>query len=562
MNDTRQGASGAPSPSMESSLSSQNIGPSNPPSDVIWHQTTDTTAIKDLRKEAEFGKVLAKLSAKFINLAPDRVDGEIENGLATIAGAMGADRATIAVFDPSTAELLVTHSWARPGFPAFPKRPLKDVLPWLSERLKMGETILTNRMEDFPPEASFERKHVETLGIKSSLIVPMHVEGRLVGGAAMSNCTGFLERQPWDALTVSQFQTLADVFANALTRKQADEMLHRAYAEIKTLKDQLEMENSYLRQEIKLEYSHAGVVGNSMAMRGVLKKAEQVAGTDTTVLILGETGTGKELIARTIHEMSRRSKRSMVKTNCAALPATIIESELFGREKGAYTGALAREMGRFELADQSTIFLDEIGELPPEVQSKLLRILQEGEFERLGSPRTTKVNVRVIAATSRDLRAMLKEGKFREDLFYRLNVFPIVIPPLRERPEDIPALVWHILKDLGQRMGRSIEVVHASTMQEFQKYSWPGNVRELRNVIERNLILNTGSTFRAEVPKLEQKLGRDMRHIDEVESEYFRNVLQATGWRIRGKRGAAEILGVKATTLEARMKKLGICRPR
>ena len=303
-------------------------------------------------------------------------------------------------------------------------------------------------------------------------------------------------------------------------------------------------------------------MGNSAAIRSVLKKAEQVAGTDSAVLILGETGTGKELIARTIHEMSRRSKRSMVKTNCAALPATIIESELFGREKGAYTGALAREMGRFELADQSTIFLDEIGELPPEVQSKLLRVLQEGEFERLGSPRTIKVNVRVIAATSRDLSAMIKEGKFRQDLFYRLNVFPIVIPPLRQRPEDIPALVWHMLKDLGQRMGRSIEVVHASTMQEFQKYSWPGNVRELRNVIERNLILNSGSTFRAEVPVLEQKLSRDMRHLDEVESEYFRNVLQATGWRIRGKRGAAEILGVKPTTLEARMKKLGISRPR
>jgi formate hydrogenlyase transcriptional activator len=505
---------------------------------------------------------LSKLSATFINLAPDRVDEEIRNGLAVLAESLRGDRATIALIETASGEPIVTHSWARTGFTEFPKGSVNSILPWLSERILRGETTLLDTLEQLPAEAYREKNHMESVGLQSSLIVPMRVGGELIGAVAMSSSHSSADYRPWNAVTVARFQAAADVFANALTRKQADEGLQLAYLEIQKLKDKLEVENSYLRQEIKLEYSHTGVVGNSAAMRGVLKKAEQVAGTDSTALILGETGTGKELIARTIHEMSRRGKRSMVKTNCAALPATIIESELFGREKGAYTGALAREMGRFELADQSTIFLDEIGELPPEVQSKLLRILQEGEFERLGSPKTIKVDVRVIAATSRDLPAMVKEGRFRQDLFYRLNVFPIVIPPLRERPEDIPALVWHILKDLGQRMGRSIEVVHASTMREFQKYSWPGNVRELRNVIERNLILNTGSTFRAEVPELEQKLSRDMRHIDEVESEYFRNVLQATGWRIRGKRGAAEILGVKPTTLEARMKKLGICRPR
>ena len=548
-------------PTVEALSSSQNLGPSEATAEAVRHRTSEAILLENLRKQVEFEQARAQLSATFINLPSDRVDGEITNGLALLAETVGGDRATIAVVDPGTKELLVTHSWARSGFPAFPKGPLKDILPWLSEKIARGETILLNTSECLPLEATQERSHMESLGIRSSLIVPLRVGGRVVGAAAMS-CSSLQDKQPWDAVTVSRFHTASDVFANAIVRKQADEHLHRAYAEIRLLKDQLEVENSYLREEIKLEHNHTGVVGNSAAIRGVLKKAEQVAGTDSAVLILGETGTGKELIARTVHEMSGRSKRPMVKTNCAALPATIIESELFGREKGAYTGALAREMGRFELAHQSTIFLDEIGELPPEVQSKLLRVLQEGEFERLGSPRTIKVDVRVIAATSRNLPAMIKEGKFRQDLFYRLNVFPIAIPPLRERPEDIPALVWHILEDLGQRMGRNIEVVHASTMQEFQRYSWPGNVRELRNVIERNLILNTGSTFRGEVPELEQKSSRDMRHIDEVESEYFRNVLQATGWRIRGKRGAAEILGVKPTTLEARMKKLGIVRPR
>jgi transcriptional regulator with GAF, ATPase, and Fis domain len=286
-----------------------------------------------------------------------------------------------------------------------------------------------------------------------------------------------------------------------------------------------------------------------------------VAGTDSAVLLLGETGTGKELIAETIHQMSRRKQRAMIKINCAALPSTLIESELFGREKGAYTGALAREVGRFELADKSTIFLDEIGELPMELQSKLLRVLQEGEFERLGSSKTMRVDVRVIAATSRNLSAMVKESKFREDLFYRLNVFPIVIPPLRERSDDIPALVWHILKDLSKRMGRNVESVHASTMRDFQRYAWPGNVRELRNVIERSLILNDGPVFRGEFHGVEHTSSGSLRRLNEVESDYLRSVLQATQWRVRGQGGAAEVLGLKPTTLEARMKKLGIKRP-
>ncbi len=277
--------------------------------------------------------------------------------------------------------------------------------------------------------------------------------------------------------------------------------LLEANEQIRKMKEQLECENIHLKQEIKLDAKHVEVIGQGKAMLQVLMSVEQVAVTDAAVLLLGETGTGKELIARAIHRSSQRKARPMVNVNCAALPASLVESELFGRERGAFTGALTREIGRFELADRSTIFLDEIGELPLELQSKLLRVLQEGEFERLGSTKTIRVDVRLIAATSRDLEGAVKEARFRDDLYYRLNVFPIRVPPLRERREDIPMLAWHFLRELGGRMGRDIEAVRATTMKDLQNYSWPGNVRELRNVIERNLIIHPGKVFEAELPE-------------------------------------------------------------
>ena len=524
----------------------------------IIRDTSERVAAEGIARHLQFEQALAGLSAKFINLPADRVDEEITSGLRVLAEALDSDGATLSKIDAVTGDILITHTWARSGSPASGPRLLKGVLPWLEERIRRGEPSLVERTSNLPTEAFHECNYMESIEKKSCLVVPFRVAGRVVGGMSI-DC--FREYHHWDNALISRVQDVADIFANALSRKQADEKLQVAYAEIEKLREHLEWENSYLREEINLEYSHRMIVGNSSAIRNVLKKAEQVAHTDSTVLVLGETGTGKELIARTIHQMSGRNQRPMVTTNCAALPATLIESELFGREKGAYTGALAREIGRFELANQSTIFLDEIGELPPEVQAKLLRVLQEGEFERLGSSKTIRVDVRVIAATSRDLQSMVRENKFREDLFYRLNVFPISIPPLRERVEDIPVLVWHFLKDLGKRMGRKLEGVHTGTMQQFQRYAWPGNVRELRNVIERNLILNTGALFRAEIPKLEQKSQHHLRPLHEMETDYFRNVLQATSWRIRGKGGAAEILGLKPTTLEARMKKLNLRRP-
>jgi PAS domain S-box-containing protein len=523
----------------------------------IIHDRTEWVIAKKYQREADFERTLSELSAKFLNLPPERVDLEITTGLKSVVEALNGDRASIALLQEDSRDFLASFSWAAPGVPEFPKQFVKDLFPWLNERVLSGKATL-GRPHTLPPEAHRERTYMESMGIKASMIVPFRVGGQIIGGMS---CGALREDPPWDDVTLSRFQAAADVIASALSRKHADEKLQSAYTEIRKLRDKLESENRFLREEIRLDQNHSAIVGESATLRTILKKAEQVACTDTTVLILGETGTGKELIARTIHEMSMRNQRPMVKTNCAALPPTLIESELFGREKGAYTGALAKEIGRFELADQSTIFLDEIGEIPPELQSKLLRILQDGQIERLGSSRTIHVDVRVIAATNRDLQAMVKEGKFREDLFYRLNVFPIRVPALRERTEDIPALVWYFLKELGERMGRNVEEVKASTMMAFQRYSWPGNIRELRNVIERNLILNPGPTFCIDAEEFDQGPNPVMRRLHEVEEEHFRKILETTKWRVRGNGGAAEILGLKPTTLEARLKKLNISRP-
>ncbi|MBV8830880.1 MAG: sigma 54-interacting transcriptional regulator [Acidobacteriaceae bacterium] len=526
---------------------------------AIVRNLGDREAALRARRHLEFEQTVAGLSAKFINLSPECVDKEITSGLEVLCDALGTDRANFGLIEPATGDILCTHQWTREGIPPFGQRLLKGFLPWLEHLITRGETVLCERPSDLPPEASREREYMEAIGLKSSLVVSFRVAGRLAGGMGTGS---FRNHYHWDRPIISRVQDVAHMFANAVERKRAAEDLRSALAEVSQLKNKLERENIYLREEIKLEFSHSKIVGDSAAIRAVLKKAELVSETDSAVLILGETGTGKELISRTIHDLSRRKNHHMVKVNCAALPSTLIESELFGREKGAFTGALSREIGRFELADNSTIFLDEIGELPVDLQSKLLRVLQEGEFERLGSSRTMRVDVRVIAATSRNLSGMVKEGKFREDLFYRLNVFPICVPPLRERLEDIPALVWHVLEDLGRRMGRKIEGVDANTMRAFQTYSWPGNARELRNVIERNLILNRGLIFRAELSELGLDNRGGLRRLNEVEREYLGHVLDSTQWRVRGHGGAADVTGLKATTLEARMKKLGIRRPR
>jgi formate hydrogenlyase transcriptional activator len=326
----------------------------------------------------------------------------------------------------------------------------------------------------------------------------------------------------------------------------------------------LQAQNQYLQDEIKLNNNFEEIVSKSKKFHKVLQQIEQVASTDATVLILGESGTGKELLARAVHNISKRSKRPLIKINCATLPANLIESELFGHERGAFTGAMERKIGRFELADGGTIFLDEIGELPVELQAKLLRVLQEGEFERLGNPKTMKVNVRVIAATNRNLEEAIAKKEFREDLFYRLNVFQIVSPPLRNRKEDIPLLVKHFVKKYEGKMGREIKNIPDKVIDALMLYDWPGNIRELENMVERALILSVGSTLEYGdwIPSAKNASANQTMPLkmEDVEKEHIISVLNQTNWKVSGEKGAAKILGLNPTTLESRMKKLEIKR--
>src|SRR5512145_851191 len=339
--------------------------------------------------------------------------------------------------------------------------------------------------------------------------------------------------------------------------------LRRALAEIQAMKEQLEVENIYFRHESKMKHQFENIIGHSDGLKYVLHRAEQVAPTNATILILGETGTGKELIAAAIHSMSPRKEHPLFTVNCAALPANLIESELFGREKGAFTGADSRRIGRFEVANGSTLCLDEIGELPLELQAKLLRVIQHHEFERLGSSQTIKIDVRIIATTNRDLEEEVRQGRFRQDLFYRLNVFPITVPPLRQRRDDIPLMVGSFMERFSRKLGKSITSIARETMKTLQDYPWPGNVRELESIIERAVILSPGSALQL-VDKLtisSPPISSAVRTLEETERNQIMKILDETGWRIEGNDGAAIILGLHASTLRARMHKLGIARP-
>jgi len=351
-----------------------------------------------------------------------------------------------------------------------------------------------------------------------------------------------------------------------VAREEAEkgkQIAEAALFEIKKLKDQLEAERAYLQEEIKLEYNHENIIGQSDGINYVLYKVEQIARSNTIVLVLGETGTGKELVARAIHGLSLRKERALVKVNCATLPSNLIESELFGHEKGAFTDAHSRHLGRFEVADSTTLFLDEIGELPLELQPKLLRAVQDGEFERLGSSHTIKVDARIIVATNRNLEEEVRRGRFRDDLWYRLNIFPITMPPLRDRLDDIPLLVDFYVKKISKRMGKSIEIIPTRVRNALQNYHWPGNVRQLENVLERAVINSSGPELRLvdELKTQQKDVSTAQKTLEAVEREHIMRILEQTQWKVSGKNGAAEILGLNRSTLRARMRKLGILKP-
>src|SRR2546430_4734757 len=391
-------------------------------------------------------------------------------------------------------------------------------------------------------------------GVKSGCCVPLKSHNRLLGTLNIASLhPGAFSQDEVDLLAQVANQ-IAIAVENAL-----------AFREIDDLKKKLAEEKLYLEDEIRTEYNFEEIIGESAALKRILKQVETVAPTDSTALIQGETGTGKELIARAIHNLSKHRERTFVKMNCAAIPTGLLESELFGHERGAFTGAIAQKVGRFELAHQGTLFLDEVGDVPLELQSKLLRVLQEQEFEGLGSNRTIRVDVRLVAATNRDLAQMVADKQFRSDLYYRLNVFPITAPPLRERPEDIPLLIRYFAQKYARRMTKPIATIPMETMTTLSKYHWPGNIRELENLIERAVILSPGPDLRVPLPELKRFLesppGSDSaKTLEDAEREHILKVLEETKWVVGGSSGAATRLGLKRTTLQARMQKLGISR--
>jgi len=524
---------------------------------------------RSLDGRLRFETLLADLSARFVNIPAAKVDTEIEDAQRQVCECLDLDMCLLWQLSPDhPGSMLLTHSHLPSGLPPLPEIwDCKESFPWALERFLRGETIVLSRLTDAPVEASLDVEVVRSFGVKSLVSIPLSTGGGPTFGALNFDVTR--EERDWPVEHVSRLRLVAQVFANALARKrdeqalrESQERLRQTLEEVQRLRDRLQVENVYLREQLRRDDGHASIVGESEGIRKMLAMAKRVAPTDAAVLITGETGTGKELLAQAIHDMSGRSGRTMVIVNCAAMPPPLIESELFGREKGAYTGAMTRQIGRFEVADGSTLFLDEIGDLPTDLQVKLLRVLQDGRFERLGSNRTLTADVRVITATNHDLGAMVRDGRFREDLFHRLNVFPIEVPPLRDRVSDIPLLVWRFVQEFNKRMGKSIDSIPRQTMERLRQYPWPGNVRELRNLVERAMIGCDGRSLTIDLPAGSRGPDSVPVTLEEVERKHIFDVLERVRWRISGRQGAAEILGLRPTTLHSRMKKLGISRPR
>ncbi|MGB6065209.1 MAG: sigma 54-interacting transcriptional regulator [Desulfomonilaceae bacterium] len=508
-----------------------------------------------LTERLRFEETISQFCTELLCMRTGEVDSKIVQMLKRLVELLGHDRTCLRQCGVKPSQLLMTHSWASEGIPQPPQVLPNDQVPYVIRSLLSGKLFFFSKLDDLPREARVDRKWFAALGQKSALAVPLRVGESVIGGLTLAS---FASERNWPDPLIQRLKVLGEIVGNALLGKQVGEEIRKTRSAQNTLENRLTTKRICPKHETDSMRPEREIVGNSQALRKVLNLAEQVAGTDATVLIMGETGTGKELLARAIHNMSPRRSRPLVTVNCGALPSTLIESELFGHERGAYTGALSREIGRFELANGSTIFLDEIGDLDYRVQTRLLRALQNGSFERVGSSRTVQVDSRIIAATNKDLAEAVKTGTFRKDLYYRLNVFPIVLPPLRCRSADIPDLVWSFVRDLEKELGKQVDRITPENMKALRNYPWPGNIRELKNVVERAMIMSKKPIL--SVPLPDDAKGHELCGItlEEMERNHILEVLAATGGRVKGNSGAAQILGINPSTLFSRMWKLGI----
>ena len=513
--------------------------------------------VQAAERQRTFHSRLSDLAGRCSAVAIDDLDAALDEIVRDIGDALGFDRCVAYLPAGDALTLHPIHAWAREPY-ALPESDVDatDALPWIIAKTRAGDVVTAASIDELPDVV--DRDSMRLLGAQSCAAVPLGIDG--ARGALVVD-TG--ESRAWTSDLVESLRLVAAVMGQALARKRDRQRLEAGLDEMRQQRARVTTEDAILRRDIRAMQPDRTIAAESIAIRRVLDQVRQVAPTSATVLLLGETGVGKEVFAQAIHNASPRQRRSMIKVSCAAIPSALIESELFGRERGAFTGALSRQIGRFEAANGSTIFLDEIGDLPLEVQVKLLRVIQERTVERLGGNESMKVDVRIIAATNRNLEQAVGNGTFREDLFYRLNVFPVTVPPLRDRVEDIPSLVWTFVDEFSRTFGKRIDAVSKDSIAALQRYNWPGNVRELRNVIEREMIIATGTTLTIAVPRpLSSPRKASSSKLVDVEVEHIRAVLDSCGWRVRGSGGAAERLGVKPTTLESRMARLGIARER
>jgi PAS domain S-box-containing protein len=536
----------------------------------IFTSALDRKRVDDaLAERLRFDRLIANLSTRFIGTPIDQIDDAITGALQAIAESLGFDR-TVIEFPDTAGRLLQAYEWKAEGVGTFSAArtllPVKE-FGWPVTEIMQGKTVVISA-DTIPPGAELAQQVFARSGAKVIAAVPLFVEGAVIGDVSFHRMKGH-SRVPADF--TGRLKLIAEMLASVIARKRSEDERRRAFQELSQLKASLEQERDYLREELQTEQKFGEIMGQSAALVRALDVVDAVAATTATVLIRGDSGVGKELFARAIHSRSKRANGPLVKVNCASIPKELFESEFFGHVKGSFTGALRDRVGRFQLADKGTIFLDEVGEIPFDLQAKLLRVLQESEFERVGDDRTRRVDVRVIAATNRDLEADVAAGLFRPDLYYRLSVFPIDVPPLRERKEDIVLLAEHYLKTYGKATGRRGLALSDEQRDALVAYDWPGNIRELQHVIERAVILSASPPLRLDLPAKAATPAAPERapgamplkaaELRDLERENLIRALEQAKWRIAGEGGAAELLGVRPSTLRDRIKALGIVRP-